>query len=36
MWNKIKATKEADKYNKKASEDRARYAKEKAEYEGKK
>ncbi|KAG7670377.1 hypothetical protein Ndes2526B_g00129 [Nannochloris sp. 'desiccata'] len=36
MWNKIKATKEADKYNKKASEDKARYEKEKAKYEGKK
>jgi HMG (high mobility group) box len=36
MWNKIKETKEADKYNKKAGEDKARYEKEKAKYDGKK
>ena len=32
MWNGIKETKEADKYNKKAQEDKARYEKEKEEY----
>ena len=32
MWNGIKETKEAYKYNKKAQEDKARYEKEKEEY----
>jgi hypothetical protein len=35
MWNKIKETKEAEKYLKRAAEDKARYEKEKAAYEAK-
>jgi len=31
-WNKIKGSKEADKYTKKAEEDKARYEKEMKEY----
>lgn len=34
MWNEIKETKEADKYNKKAQEDKARYEREKKEKDG--
>lgn len=35
MWNEIKETKEAEKYVKKAAEDKTRYEKAKAAYEGK-